>query len=422
VALAVHDKPAADAAARGAAAAFDVRKLSPEFLDDPYPTYRALREADPVHRMPDGSYFLTRYDDCLAVYRDTETWSSDKKVDFRPNFSDSLLYEHHTTSLVFNDPPYHTRVRKLLAPAFAPRALRALQARIETLVDRLLEAAAGRGEIDLIADFAAAIPIQLIGDMLGIPQDEREPLRRWSLAILGALEPVLSAEQFDTGVGAVAEFKDYLDDIIARRQRSDESDPAEILSKLIAGTDLGASGATGERLTKLELIHNCIFLLNAGHETTTNLIGNGVDLLIRHPDVMSDLRRHRDAIETAIEEFLRMESSNQLGNRRAVKDTMLGGVAIASGTYVHIGIGAANRDPEQFADPDRLDIRRQPNRHLAFGTGIHACAGMSLARMEAQVAIGRLLARFSRIEPAGAFARSGRARFRGFKSYPVRLA
>jgi cytochrome P450 len=417
----VNDTEAAGFAERDAAAAFDIRKLKPDFLDDPYPTYRALRECDPVHRMPDGSYFLTRYDDCLAVYRDTETWSSDKKLDFRPNFSDSLLYEHHTTSLVFNDPPYHTRVRKLLAPAFTPRALRELQSRIEALVDRLLAAAAERGEIDLIADFAAAIPIQLIGDMLGIPQGEREPLRGWSLAILGALEPVLGREQFDTGVKAVAEFKDYLDDTITRRMRSEESDPAEILSKLIAGTDLGAADANGERLSKLELIHNCIFLLNAGHETTSNLIGNGVDLLIRHPDVMSDLRRHPDAIETAVEEFLRMESSNQLGNRRAVKNTALGSVAIAAGTYVHIGIGAANRDPAQFQNPDRLDIRRAPNRHLAFGTGIHACAGMSLARMEAQVAIGRLLARFTRIEPAGDFVRSGRARFRGFTSYPVRL-
>jgi cytochrome P450 len=417
----VSDTQTADSAAREVAADFDVRRLTPDFLENPYPTYQALRQFDPVHLMPDGSFFLTRYDDCLAVYRDTETWSSDKKLDFRPNFADSLLYEHHTTSLVFNDPPYHTRVRKLLAPAFTPRALRELQTRIEGLVDRLLEAAAERGEIDLIADFAAAIPIQLIGDMLGIPQGERGPLRGWSLAILGALEPVLSREQFDTGVRAVAEFKDYLNDVIAGR-KSDENDPAEILSKLIAGTDLTAPNAKGERLSKLELIHNCIFLLNAGHETTTNLIGNGVDLLIRHPDVMGNLRSHPDAIETAVEEFLRMESSNQLGNRRAAKDTALGGIAVAAGTYVHIGIGAANRDPGQFPDPDRLDIRREPNRHLAFGTGIHACAGMSLARMEAQVATGRLLQRFTRIEPAGAFTRSGRARFRGFKSYPVRLA
>jgi cytochrome P450 len=400
---------------------FDLRHLSAEFLDDPYPTYRALRAFDPVHRMSDGSYFLTRYDDCLAVYRDPRTWSSDKKLDFRPNFSDSLLYEHHTTSLVFNDPPYHTRVRKLLAPAFTPRALSALQGRVETLVEHLLDAAAEKGEIDLISDFAAAIPVALIGDMLGIPPDEREPLRGWSLAILGALEPVLSQRQFENGVTAVADFKNYLNEIIASRLRSGQSDPAEILSKLIAASDFAAVGAEGERLSQLELIHNCIFLLNAGHETTTNLIGNAVDLLICHPEAMRDLRTHPETLESAVEEFLRMESSNQLGNRRAVRDTKLGGVDMKAGTYVHICIGAANRDPEQFRDPDCLDIRREPNRHLAFATGIHACAGMSLARMEAQVAIGRLLQRFTRIEPAAAPVRGRRARFRGFVSYPLRL-
>jgi cytochrome P450 len=417
----MHRQLADESLLRTTAAGFDLRKLNPDFLDDPYPTYRALRQFDPIHRMPDGSYFLTRYDDCLAVYRDAATWSSDKKLDFRPNFSDSLLYEHHTTSLVFNDPPYHTRVRKLLAPAFAPRALRALQPRIEALVDRLADAAAARGEIDLIADFAAAIPVALIGDMLGIPPDERGPLRGWSLAILGALEPVLSAEKFAGGVGAVAEFKDYLNTIIAGRLGGGDRDPAEILSTLIDASEFVPASADGERLSELELIHNCIFLLNAGHETTTNLIGNAVDLLIRYPDAMRGLRAHPEAIQTAVEEFLRMESSNQLGNRRAATDTVLGGVAIPAGGYVHIGIGAANRDPDQFPDPDRLDIRRQPNRHLAFGTGVHACAGMSLARMEAEVAISRLLRRFERIEPAGTPTRTGRARFRGFASYPIRL-
>ena len=256
---------AQDIAAAVAAIDFDLKKLKPGFLDDPYPTYRALRQHDPIHRMPDGSYFLSRYDDCLAVYRDAATWSSDKKLDFRPNFGDSLLYEHHTTSLVFNDPPYHTRVRKLLAPAFAPRALRALQHRVEALVDRLLATAAERGEIDLIADFASAIPVALIGDMLGIPHDEREPLRAWSLAILGALEPVLSRQQFDRGVAAVADFKDYLDAVIADRMRRGHGDPAEILSTLIGASAFSADSVEGERLSRLELIHNCIFLLNAGH-------------------------------------------------------------------------------------------------------------------------------------------------------------
>jgi cytochrome P450 len=342
---------------REAVCNFDIKRLEPSFLADPFPIYHALREHDPVHRMPDGSYFLSRYDDCAAVYRDPGTWSSDKKVDFKPNFGDSSLYEHHTTSLVFNDPPYHSRVRKLLAPAFAPRALKALQPRIEALVDRLLDRAAACGQIDLIEDFASAIPLRLIGDMLGIPDGERGPLREWSLAILGALEPVLSPEQFARGTKAVDDFKLYLRDLIKRRSREQSMDEAEILSKLIAASELSPVAASGEQMSDLELLHNCIFILNAGHETTTNLIGNGIDLLIRNASAMRDLRAHPELIESAVEEFLRVESSNQLGNRRAAKNTELGGVAMAHGTYVHIGIGAANRDPAQFPEPDKLDIR-----------------------------------------------------------------
>src|SRR5690348_5193259 len=220
-----------------AAAAFDIKSLEPRFLDDPYPLYRALREHYPIHRMPDGSYFLSRYNDCAAVYRDVATWSSDKKVDFRPNFADSLLYEHHTTSLVFNDPPYHTRVRKLLAPAFTPRALKALKPRVEALVDRLLDGLAAQRRFDLIDDFASAIPVQLIGDMLGVPYHERGPLRGWSLAILGALEPVLSPEQRQRGIAAVAEFKAYLGDLVERRLAEKAEDEGEILSTLIAASE-----------------------------------------------------------------------------------------------------------------------------------------------------------------------------------------
>ncbi|HEY7039648.1 MAG TPA: cytochrome P450 [Methylomirabilota bacterium] len=406
---------------RAIALGFDLKRLDAAFLDDPYPVYRALREHDPVHRMPDGSYFLSRYDDCAAVYRDPHTWSSDKTVDFRPGMGDGLLYEHHTTSLVFSDPPYHSRVRRLLAPAFTPRALTALQPRIEALVDRLLDRAAARGGMDLIADFAAAVPIQLVGDMLGVPEAERGPLRGWSLAILSGLEPVLTGEQRERGDRAVGEFKAYLRDLVDRRGHEPTHDEGEILSTLTAGSALGPGDSTDERLSEIELLHNCIFLLNAGHETTTNLIGNAVDLLLRDPDARAALRAEPGLIVTAVEEFLRLESSNQLGNRRAARDTVLGGVPMPAGTYVHMGIGAANRDPAQFPEPDRLDLRRHPNRHLAFGTGIHACAGMWLARMEGQVAIGRLVQRFGTIERDGDFVRGGRARFRGFLRYPVRL-
>ena len=408
-------------AMREAALAFDLKRLERRFLDDPYPLYRALRRHDPIHRMPDGSYFLSRYEDCAAVYRDAATWSSDKRIDFRPNFGASALYEHHTTSLVFNDPPYHTRVRRLLAPAFTPRALKALQPRVEALIDRLLDGLEERGCFDLIADFAAAIPVQLIGDMLGVPEKERGPLRGWSLAILGALEPVLSPEQFERGVGAVEGFKAYLADLVARRLAEASGGAGEILSTLIDASDFKLQAAGVDRLGKLELMHNCIFLLNAGHETTTNLIGNGIDLLLRHPEALAELRREPPLIVGAVEEFLRMESSNQLGNRRAAVDTSLSGIAMPAGTYVHIGIGAANRDPTQFPDPERLDLSRHPNRHLAFGTGIHACAGLSLARMEAEVAIGKLVRRFARLECHGEPLRGGRARFRGFLRYPMRV-
>ncbi len=406
---------------RQAALAFDLKRLDPSFLADPFPTYRALRQHDPLHRMPDGSYFLSRYDDCAAVYRDPAVWSSDKTLDFKPAFGDSALYEHHTTSLVFNDPPYHSRVRKLLAPAFTPRALAMLQPRIEALVDRLLDRAATRGGMDLIEDFAAAIPLQLIGDMLGIPDGERGSLRDWSLAILGALEPALTPEQLNRGNLAVEEFKVYLQDLIGQRAGDRTQGEGEILSKLIAASDLCPGGLPDERLTVLELLHNCIFILNAGHETTTNLIGNGVDLLLRNPDAMRGLRDNPELIDSAVEEFLRMESPNQLGNRRAAVATVLGSIPMAQGTYVHIGIAAANRDPAQFSEPDTLDVRRHPNRHLAFGTGIHACAGLSLARMEARVAIGRLVQRFGTIARGGEPVRGGRARFRGFRRYPVQM-
>lgn len=393
---------------------FDPAHLSAAFLDDPYPTYRLLRENDPIHRCADGSYFITRYRDVAAIYRDRR-FSSDKKVEFRPKFGDGWLYVHHTTSLVFNDPPLHTRVRRLIMGALTPRALAALEPQLIALVDRLLNAAAERGGMDLIEDFAAAIPIEVIGDLLGVPRTDRGPLRGWSLAILGALEPAITTEQREHGNRAVADFREYLMGLVAERRRNMRDPEQDVLSRLIAGE------ADGERLTEEELLQNCIFLLNAGHETTTNLIGNGVAALIANPGELRRLQEDPGLIKTAVEEFLRYESSNQLGNRITSEELELGGVFMPAGTRVTLCIGAANRDPEQFPDPDRLDIARHPNRHLAFGGGIHACAGMSLARLEGQIAIGRLVQRFPEITQAGPFVRGGRARFRGFASYPLAL-
>ncbi len=358
------------------AVSFNLAAATPEILADPYPTYAALREHSPVKRLADGSFFLTRYADCLTVYKDPARFISDKRQAFGPVFGDSPLFEHHTTSLVFNDPPLHTQVRRLLAPAFAPRALAALRVRVEAFVDQLLDEAEEKREFDLIADLASALPIQLIGDMLGVPPDERRPLRDWSLAILGALEPRPSPEYLAIGNRAVDDFKTFLRYLIQRRRAGAlPSDDSEILSKLMAETK------DGEHLNELELLHNCIFLLNAGHETTTNLIGNGVEAMFHFPGEYARLCKEPGLIDSAVEELLRFESSNQLGNRQAAVDCEIGGVVIPAGSYLHIGIGAANRDPDEFPAPEQLDLARKSNRHLAFGTGIHICAGASLARM-----------------------------------------
>jgi len=339
--------------------------------------------------------------------------SSDKKSEFGPKFGvGTPLYRHHTTSLVFNDPPLHTRVRKLLAAAFTPRALAALTPRIAAVVDGLLDRHAGDGRMDLVEDFAFRLPVEVICDMLGVPAGERAPFRRYSLAILGALEPVAGPERQQAGNAAVAEFSAYLDELISERAKQ-PADDRDILGVLIHGE------VDGERLSRDELIQNCIFLLNAGHETTTNLIGNTVDALLRFPDELARLKANPGLIRSCIEEGLRFESSNQLGNRRLVADLEIGGEMLKAGTYIHIGIGAANRDPAQFPEPDQFDIAREPNRHFAFGSGVHMCLGAVLARLEGTIALGRLVARLDGLERAGPFERGGRARFRGFNRYPV---
>jgi cytochrome P450 len=398
--------------ARALADDFDLERLTPEFYVDPYPTYRALRENDPVKRLPNGAYFLTRYDDLVTAYKNTKAFSSDKKKEFLPKYGPSPLYEHHTTSLVFNDPPIHTRVRRLIMGALSPRAIAGMEGDLVRLVDGLLDRIAAKGAFNLIDDFAAAIPIEVIGNLLDVPHEEREPLRDWSLAILGALEPVIGEAAFVRGNKAVQDFLAYLEVLVERRRERPGNPERDVLTRLIQGE------ADGEKLTAKELLHNCIFLLNAGHETTTNLIGNGLVALSEHPDQKTRLVAHPDMIKTAIEEMLRYESSNQLGNRMTVEQVALGGLTLPPGTPITLCIGAANRDPAQFPDPERFDIGRTPNRHLAFATGAHQCAGMALARLEAAIAISHFLARFPNYALNGQPVRGGRVRFRGFLSVP----
>ena len=402
------------AAAAALARDFDLARAPADFIDNPYPYYAALRAHDPVHAMASG-VLLTRYDDVISVYRDARA-SSDKKVEFKPKLGESPLYEHHTTSLVFNDPPLHTRVRRLIMGALNQKAIARMEMDVVRLVDTLLERMAATREVNFIDAFASEIPIEVIGNLLDVPRSDRGPLRGWSVAILSGLEPTLTPEMLERGNRAVSEFLDYLKRLVDERRRKPGDYETDVLTRLIQGEK------DGERLSEKELYHQCIFLLNAGHETTTNLIGNGMWLLLTHPEELARLRIDPGLVPSAIEEMLRYEGPIQLNNRRLTAPVALGGKTLAEGTSITIAIGAANRDPAQFPDPDRFDIARKPNRHVAFGQGDHACSGMNVARMEGRVAFSRLLARFPKIELAGEPERDRRIRFRGFRNLPVRVS
>jgi cytochrome P450 len=292
-------------------------------------------------------------------------------------------------------------------------------------VDGLLDRIETQGGGDLIEDFASAIPVEIIGNLLGVPHAEREPLRAWSLAILGALEPALTPEQEALGNRSVTEFLAYLRQLVAHRRQHPGDPEHDVLTRLIQGE------IHGDALLEVELLQNCVFLLNAGHETTTNLIGNALISLQEWPDQLALLKADllqagneaasRHILDLAVDEFLRFESSNQLGNRRALQATEVNGFKLPAGALLTLCIGAANRDPQVFDQPELLNLRRTGNKHLAFGFGVHQCAGLSLARLEGCVAIGRFLQRFPDYRLTQAPVRGGRARFRGFLHAPFSI-
>ena len=397
------------------ASSFDLNAIDRRFINDPYPTLANLREHDPVHFNPDGSVYLTRYNDVRAVYQD-RTMVSDKTIAFKDKFGEGPLYTHHTTSLIFNDPPYHTTVRKLLAHAFTPRKLAEMEPLIENIVDNLLDDLQGSGDVDFVTAFAMRLPTEVISFMLGVPKEHRHKLRGFSLAILGALDPVVSEQRLTSGNEAVTEFSEMLDDLINYRRANPEgAGQGEVLEALIFGE------FEGRTLTQEELIQNCIFLLNAGHETTTSLMANGVGMFLQAPDQYQLLRDRPELIESAVEEILRYESPLQIGNRLTSTDTEIGGVQIPAGTYIHTSIAGANRDPAIFESPNTIDFARNPNRHIAFITGIHVCLGATLARYEGKIAFRKLVKRFPKMIAAGTPERMPLARFRGYSDLPVRF-
>jgi cytochrome P450 len=370
--------------------------FDPEFKKNPYPTYHRLLEEDPVQQSPLGGLVLTRYADCTSLLRDPRASADFRKSDtFREQAIaqgfdyDALLQENR--SFLFLDPPDHTRLRGLVNKAFTPRVVETLRPRIAQIVGELLDAALDRGEMDVMEDYAYPLPVAIICDMLGVPVEDNVRFREWTKEAARSLDPeqLLPPDEVERRQKVFDAFRAYFEDLIAKRRTQPADD---LISALIAVEDEGA------RLSHEELLSTCILLLIAGHETTVNLIGNGTYQLLQHPDQMALLRERPELIKTAVEELLRFDPPVQLTGRIAMEDMPFGDKVLRKGEQAVILIGAANRDPAQFPDPQRLDLTREDNRHIAFGMGIHFCLGAPLARVEGQIAIGELVSRTRDIE------------------------
>ena len=386
--------------------------LDPDFIADPYPTYHRLRAADPVHRSPHGFWVLTRYDDVVSVLRDPRMGKEAIEAVVAARYGASTPAVG--MSMLVRDPPDHTRLRSLVSKAFTPRVVEGLRAHLQQIVDALLDSAQDAGAMDLIADFAYPLPVIVICEMLGVPVDDRDRFKQWGLDIARSLDAILLPPGSDVatrGSEARGHLVDYFHELITERRTSPRGD---LLSGLIAAEE------AGDRLSEEELLSTCILLLIAGHETTVNLIGNGTLALLRHPREFRRLRNHPELIQSAVEELLRFDGPVQRTTRVPGEDVVIRGQPIPKGDLVMTFIGAADRDPAQFHDPDRLDIARSDNRHIAFGWGIHFCLGAPLARVEGQIAIGTLARRFPRLALATATpAYRESLTLRGLRTLPV---
>jgi cytochrome P450 len=324
----------------------------------------------------------------------------------------------HVNSLLENEPPTHTRLRRLVAGAFARGHVERLRPRVAELADRLADGVADAGAdgsvVDLIAAYAEPLPVQVIAELLGVPEPDWHLLRPWSNAIVKLYEYAVTDEQRHAAETASKEFVEYLRDLVAERRRAPGDD---LVSSLIAETD-----TEGGRLTEDELVTTCTLLLNAGHEATVNVVGNGMTALLTHPDELAALRADPDLVPTAVEELIRYDSPLQLFERTAVDDTVVADVVVPAGTKIAALLGAANRDPAVFADADRFDVRRADNPHLGFGAGIHFCVGAPLARVELQTSLATLLRRFPRLALAELPERRPEFVIRGVRSLPVTIA
>ena len=388
--------------------------MAPEFVADPYPTYHRLRAEDPVHQSPLGFWVLTRYEDVVSTLRDPRLIKEPIAAFVAARFGLQAPPLGMGLSMLDRDPPDHTRLRGLVSKAFTPRVIEQMRSHIQQIVDGLLDRVQGDRGMDLIEQFAYPLPVIVICEMLGVPVADHERFKGWGLDIARGLDAIMlppDSPVAERSVLARRALADYFRGLIAERRRAPRDD---MLSGLIAAEE------AGDKLSEDELLATCILLLVAGHETTVNLIGNGSLALLRHPDQLRRLREDPGLIVTAVEELLRFDGPVQRTARIPSEDVTIGGKIIGKGEMVMPFIGAADRDPAQFPDPDRLDIGRTENRHIAFGWGIHFCIGAPLARVEGQIAINTLLRRMPRLTLATAEPQHRQSlTLRGLTSLPV---
>jgi cytochrome P450 len=374
--------------------------LSKEFLENPYGYYKHLRETDPVHfDASRGSWLLTRYQDVAAAFRDETTLSAEQQP--------------VATSMLVSDPPDHTRLRSLVSKAFTPRTVMRLAPRIQEITDRLLDDAAERGEMDAIADFAYPLPLTVIAELLGVEPERREFFRAQSQKIAVALGPIADMRVAVSAAEGRNELLAYFSILIEKRRKDPRDD---LVSALIQAEE------RGDFLNHGELLAMLLLLLVGGHETTVNLIGNGLLALLQNREQLELFRTENGIEKQAVEEFLRYDSPVQYSGRVAKVDCEIGGKQVRKGDGVRMILAAANRDPEVFAEPEALNIKRDPNPHVAFGAGIHFCLGAQLARLEAQIALPAVVRRFTRLRPATDELRwRPAAVLRGLEALPVAL-
>ncbi len=364
--------------------------LLPEFRQNPYPTYHRFRDADPVHW---GEFFgfwvITRYDDIVTMLRHSKASANPRDWERFDDYVESLggtgpAGDMQARWMLLKNPPDHTRLRKLVTKAFTPRVVENMRPHIQTIVDDLLDPIQAKSNFDIIADLAFPLPVIVIAELIGVPTKDRDQFKEWTGALARSLDPVITPDISAAADRATEAFIDYFTRLVAERRAHPQQD---LLSGLIAAEE------KGDKLDEDELLATAILLFAAGHETTMNLIGNGMLALLRNPDQLAKLQADPALIETAVEEFLRYDGSVQVTARVALEDIELGGKTIRKNQQSLLLLGAANHDPAHFPDPDRLDITRQHNTQLTFSHGIHHCLGAPLARVEAQLAINTLLRR-----------------------------